>query len=392
MSDKPVILCVDDERNVVDTMQVNLRKHFQVLTALSGPEGLSLIEQRPEIAVVISDMRMPEMDGAAFLAEVKKRAPTVVRMLLTGYSDIDAAMRAVNEGQIFRFLTKPCATEHVLATLEAGVEQHRLVTAEKELLQKTLLGSVKALVDVLALSNPMVLGRASRIRDTVRAVTKLLHLEQPWRVEFAALLAPLCAVWLPEEALRKLYDGEELEPGERLRLAENMATMKRILGHIPRLGPVILLLDELADLAGANQNAVPLAQVSESARVIWAAMELDALEARGQPWTETTQTLRARVDIYGQDLVEALLQWKDDPGQMQVMTIELSELQDGMVLCEDLKTVDDMLILPRGFSLNESFREHVMSFSDRLADRQIKVLMPSKRSGNDSADMTARAN
>lgn len=189
MSTKPTILCVDDELNVVESMKLNLRRHYKVLTAQSGMEALQILQQHTEVAVVVSDMRMPEMDGAKLLAEVKSAAPNVVRMLLTGYSDIDAAMRAVNEGQIFRFLTKPCEPEHLLATLEAGVEQHRLITAEQVLLQRTLLGSVKALVEVMALSNPMALGRAVRIRNTVRKLAKAARLSQTWRLEFAAMLS-----------------------------------------------------------------------------------------------------------------------------------------------------------------------------------------------------------
>ena len=129
MSEKPVILCVDDEPNVIESMSLNLQVHYTVLTASSGPEGLEVLKGRKDVAVVVSDMRMPDMDGAEFLAAVRKVAPSAVRMLLTGYSEIDAAMRAVNEGQIFRFLTKPCETEHLIASLESAVEQYRLVTA-----------------------------------------------------------------------------------------------------------------------------------------------------------------------------------------------------------------------------------------------------------------------
>ena len=191
MTSKPVILCVDDERNVIEGLKLNLSKQYTVLTAVSGREGLEILAKRDDVAVVVSDMRMPEMDGAQFLAEVRRKAPDTVRTLLTGYSDIDAAIRAVNEGQVFRFLMKPCSPEHLIATIAAGVQQYRLITAEREVLQKTLVGSVKALVEVLALTNPMALGRAVRLRDRIRKVATTLALEQPWRVEVAALLSQL---------------------------------------------------------------------------------------------------------------------------------------------------------------------------------------------------------
>lgn len=369
-SEKPIVLCVDDEQNVVESMTLNLRKRYRVLTALSGPMGLEVLHEEPDVAVVISDMRMPEMDGAEFLAEVKAVAPTVVRMLLTGYSDIDAAMRAVNEGQIFRFLTKPCAPDHLLATLAAGVEQHRLITAEKVLLQKTLLGSVRAIIEIMALGNPMVLGRAVRIRDTVRKLSKGLHLEQPWRLEFAALLSQVGTVSLPDETLRKLYDGEELEPGESGRVTESTKTINRILGNIPRLEPVTSLLTEFTELSagGATPDAASL-----EAGLLCAAIDLDLLEAQGHSLAQAIAGLRANGEKYGNDALNAIEKLQDDPGKKQVITVAPEALEDGMVLCEDLKTDDGMLILPRGFAVSASSREHVADFAGRVG-RQIKVL------------------
>lgn len=374
MANKPVILCVDDERNIVDSMRLNLRKHYEVLTALSGSAGLDALREQPEVAVVISDMRMPEMDGATFLAEVKAIAPSVVRMLLTGYSDIEAAMRAVNEGQIFRFLTKPCAPDHLLTTLQAGVEQHRLITAERVLLQKTLLGCVKALVDVLALSNPMALGRAVRIRNKARKLAKRLRIEQIWRIEFAALLSQLGAVSLPDETVRKLYDGDELDPHEHGKLVENMATMNRILGNIPRLEPVTGLLDELRALTDGNAQLSSESRVSLEARLLYASIELDSMEGRGQPLSESLKGFQQSASTYGEDLLDALMGLKNDPEQMQMASIELKDLEDGMVLCDDLKTSDGVLILPRGFAVNAGSREHVFNFADRLEGLRIKVL------------------
>jgi DNA-binding NtrC family response regulator len=114
-------------------------------TATSGKAGLERLSSDGPFAVVVSDMRMPEMNGAAFLAQVRERAPDTVRVLLTGQADLDSAIAAVNEGQIFRFLTKPCAPEMLISSLRAAEEQHRLITAERVLLEQTLHGAVKAL-------------------------------------------------------------------------------------------------------------------------------------------------------------------------------------------------------------------------------------------------------
>lgn len=373
-SNKPTVLCVDDEQNVVDSLQLNLRRHLNVRTALSGAEGLAVLRAEPDVAVVVSDMRMPEMDGASFLAQVKEVAPTAVRMLLTGYSDIEAAMRAVNEGQIFRFLTKPCAPEHLLATLTAGVEQHRLITAERVLLHKTLVGSVRAMVEILALSNPMALGRAMRIRDTVRKLARELALEQSWRVEFAALLSQLGAVSLPDETVRKLYDGDAIDDSERRRLVDNMDTTNKILGNIPRLEPVMELLDALKmHTAGKSLKA---GARDPAAGLLLAAIDLDTLEARGHPLDAILRNLQTSEDTYGQPTLAALRRLREAPGEFRTVVVTVEELVDGMVLCEDLRDADGVVILPRGFALNSSSREHVMNFAEQLRNVPIAVRKP----------------
>ena len=121
-------------------------------------------------AVIVADRSMPGMDGIQLLAKVKACSPNTVRMMLTGNADMQTAIDAVNEGHIFRFLTKPCPPESLTASLQAAIEQYRLITAERELLEKTLRGSVKVLCEVLSVVKPTAFGRASRITRYVTAV------------------------------------------------------------------------------------------------------------------------------------------------------------------------------------------------------------------------------
>ena len=102
--DAPRVLCVDDEPNVLEGLRDGLSRSFDVHTAESGADALALLERHPDgFAVIISDMRMPVMSGSAFLSQARRISPNAVRLLLTGYSDVDAAIRAVNDGQLFRF-------------------------------------------------------------------------------------------------------------------------------------------------------------------------------------------------------------------------------------------------------------------------------------------------
>ena len=106
----PRILCVDDEPNLLAALERNLFGQFDVVTANGGEAGLAAIAEGPPFAAIVSDMRMPGMDGAAFLAAARARAPDSVRLLLTGQADATSAIAAINQGAIFRFLCKPCPT------------------------------------------------------------------------------------------------------------------------------------------------------------------------------------------------------------------------------------------------------------------------------------------
>src|SRR2546425_12554409 len=119
----PRVLCVDDEARVVEALVPHLRKEYDVRTALSGAAGLQVLKEMGGAAVVLSDMRMPEMDGATFLHHVMHFYPDATRMLLTGEPGQDAAVAAVNKAQIFRFLKKPCPPAELKVAVEAGVTQ-----------------------------------------------------------------------------------------------------------------------------------------------------------------------------------------------------------------------------------------------------------------------------
>ncbi|WP_342117441.1 HD domain-containing phosphohydrolase [Pseudoduganella sp. OTU4001] len=127
------ILCVDDEPNILSSLRRLFRgKGYQVLTAESGAEGLQLLEKET-VDLVISDMRMPEMDGARFLAKVRERWPNTVRLLLTGYSDVQSIQDAINCGEIYRYITKPWDDSDILLIVRQALERHELELEKQRL-------------------------------------------------------------------------------------------------------------------------------------------------------------------------------------------------------------------------------------------------------------------
>lgn len=130
------ILFVDDEQGVLDGYERLLRKEFTVFTAVGGFQGLLTIEKHGPFAVVISDMRMPGMSGAEFLSQVRQKAPNSARMLLTGFSDMDVAIEAVNKGNVLRFLTKPITKEAMVEVINLGIVHYKQTIEDGELLKK----------------------------------------------------------------------------------------------------------------------------------------------------------------------------------------------------------------------------------------------------------------
>ena len=234
--DLPRVLCVDDEAHVVEALVLLLRKDYEVHTALGGSEALKVLKQIGGAAVVVSDMRMPGMDGALLLHTVMGFYPDTARILLTGEPGRDAAVAAVNKAHIFRFLTKPCPPDQLRAAVEAGVMQHRLVKAERSILKETLLGCVKALIDVLAITNPIAFGRASRLKRLSVEFADALNFRDYWQLEAAAMLSQIGYLSLPPMLVEKLYNGERITPAYPLGYAARCARLRSV-SNVPRADP-----------------------------------------------------------------------------------------------------------------------------------------------------------
>lgn len=371
------VLCVDDEPAVLEGLALHLRRRYDVLTAAGGPAGLEVARRTPDLAVVVSDMRMPGMDGAAFLAQVRQALPDASRLLLTGYAGLDAAIAAVNEGQVFRFLTKPCAPAALMAAVEAAAAQHRLVTAERVLLEQTLHGSVKALTDVLALASPASFGRATRIKQVAADLAAALDLRERWPVEVAAMLSQLGAVALPAETAEKLHHGRPLTPEEQRMVARAPAVAEQLLAHIPRLEPVREVLAAYAKGAPpAPAGADPRRRAAaRAAQVLLVASDYDALEAQGSSLGRAVDAMRGRPERYDREVLAALLTSRAAAVAAEQREVPLAALQPGMVFAEDVKLKSGALLVARGYEVTAGFLERARNFPEGSVREPLRITL-----------------
>jgi response regulator RpfG family c-di-GMP phosphodiesterase len=373
------VLCVDDEARVVEGIALHLRRDYQVHTALSGDEGLLKLKEIGGAAVVVSDMRMPIMDGATFLKRVMRAYPEATRILLTGEPGRDAAVTAVNEGQIFRFLTKPCPPEQLKSAIEAGVIQHRLISAERVLMQETVIGCIQALIDVLAIANPVAFGRASRIKRLAMEFATAVGCTGFWQLEAASMLSQLGYLSLPVELVEKLYYGERLTPEEQV-LSEGVPLVaNKLLGHIPRLEPILQILSATSS-SNEQLRALGEGTIGLGARILSLVLEYDTLVVQGHSSDVAVQTVRSKSARYGAPLIEKFAtQLGAGAGTNEIREMPLRLVKPGMTIMDDLRTHLGTLLVPRGFEVSETFMERLPNFGATILAEKIKVLVPAAK-------------
>ncbi|SPF32385.1 conserved hypothetical protein [Syntrophobacter sp. SbD1] len=371
------ILFVDDDPNILAGFERQLRKTFTVETALGGEQGLIAVSGKGPFSVIVSDLRMPGMDGIQFLSRVKEAAPDSVRIMLSGNADLHAAIDAVNDGHIFRFLTKPCEPQTLSNALAAGIRQYQLICAERELLEKTLRGSIKVLIGILELTNPEAFGRAARITRLVKKIARAMQEPNLWQIETAAALSHIGCVILPEEALKKLYRGEELTGEEAQLFAMHPSIASDLLSYIPRMETVAKIIigqEKSFDGSDSEENE----EILPGSRILKAVLDYDSIRASNVPDGEALQIMASRAGRYDPNVLAALqMVLGIEPGY-EKMGISIDGLKDGMILDADLYLLDGRMLAAKGYRVNLILRERMKNFITKPGIMEpIRVLVPS---------------
>jgi len=376
----PKVLFVDDDPNILAAYQRHLRKQYQIDTALGGDRGLEAIAKAGPYAVIVSDLKMPGMNGIQFLSKVREAAPDTVRMMLTGFAELQTAIEAVNQGNIFRFLTKPCPPDILSQALNMGIEQYRLITAERELLEKTLRGSIKVLTQILSLVNPEAFGRASRLSRYVREIGLVMKFPGIWLLETAAMLSQIGFILLPEETLKKIYHGQPLTPEETQLLDMHPFITADLLKNIPRLegiAKIIAYQEKRYDGSGIPVDAVHKEEIPLGARILKTALDFDTLQTAGDSKNRAIAQLKQRPGWYDPKVLTALeaVVWIE--GKFQVRVIPLRELQDNMILDDDVCTTSGILLIAKGQEVNQLIRRRLHDFAENVGVKEpLQVLVP----------------
>lgn len=360
------VLCVDDDPNVTTLLTRLLAATFDVAVANAAPAALAQLTDDARFAIVVSDLRMPGTDGVTLLGEIRERSPDTVRILLTGNGDLETAIAAVNRGHIFRFLEKPCTPDQLRTAVAAAAEHHRLITAERVLLEQTLQGSVKALVNVLALAQPQAFGRSTRVRRHVAALAERVGESDVWPIEIAALLSQVGCAALPQATVDRYLAGETLSEGEAESIAALPETAQEVIAGIPRLEAVREILRfQDTPFRGGEPNALSAANPSgdrlpRGARMLKIALDFDLLELQGAAAGDALTTMRSRTGWYDPELLASFADLVGAPAHgVSLERMRLSQVRAGMVFAADVRAENGLLLVARGQEVSASLVDRI---------------------------------
>lgn len=406
---RPKVLVVDDESGVLSACARALRRvDAEVLTADSPVRGLEL-STTTDFAVIVSDQRMPEMSGAQFLEQVSQRSPDTVRVILTGYADVNLAMDAINRGGVYRYLTKPWNDDDLRSVVSQGLEQYSLVRENRRLqeltkqqndelrqlnasleqrveertadinrlngeLRSSLLGSIRVLAELTEMHSRVIGSHGQRVAALCRQLAPLLEMTGAdlVQLEIAALIHDIGKIGIPAEVARKrdaaLSAQErtvmELHPGRGeaiIRMVPNLALAANIVrhhherldghGYPDRLGgEQIPLGSRIIAVASAYDNVLNSRDTFESVTPVKALQVIEQITA-GRFDPRVVDALRR---VVGAQV--------DSVQQAAEIEVRLRDLRVGMKLSRELKTTRGVLLLPKDCQINAEHLSRVRTF------------------------------
>ncbi len=403
-SEQATLLCVDDEKQILAALKRLFRPlPYRVLSASSGEEGLAVLAQET-VHVVISDMRMPQMDGAAFLEQVAEIWPQTVRLLLTGYADLGSAVDAVNKGRIYAYLSKPWDDNELALTVRRAVEQQSLealvqrqneelkllneqledkVRARTEELRQTMgflekaneslkkqyVTSVKVFANLMEIREGDVAtpssGHSRHVAEQARQLALRMELEKAdvQDILFAALLHDIGKIALPDTLLGRTY--KEMSVGERLQFEKHpLVGQAALIGMAHLQGAAVLIRSHHERFDGAGYpDKLHSDQIPLGARILAVVNDYDALLTgdfsglRYSPQEARDFLLDEGRRRYDPAVVKHFIALLDDAAGDQIddhdeLCLKSNALKNGMVLTQDLITKEGVMLLSKGHLLD----------------------------------------
>ena len=361
------ILLVDDEKNLLDGLKRRFHRKFTIDVADNAKKGLQQLQSNVKYALVISDQQMPGMDGIAFLKEVMKTYPHTVRIMLTGKADKQNTIDSVNECQVFRYLSKPCSLDELANAINDGLVYHRSLISDFELLQKTMSGSVKLLIDILKINDPDHFIHISALRKMAQQFVTGMDTVNAWELDMAIMLSPIGNAALPPEISAKRIQGTSLN-----RIEQNLMTSAPKIAHdlllnIPQMKAVadtIHYMDKAYDGSGFPFNTVKGRDIPIGSRIMFLLNHI-VQQTDGKLPTDTDfAALEKNKHLFDPRLFQRAIETLQQVKQSEYirLNVPITDLMQGDTLVEDLRTKAGDLALSAKNELTETLLQRVINF------------------------------
>lgn len=368
------VLFVDDDVHLLQALRRSLRKRLDLVTAEGGEEGLRCFDDEGPFSVVVADMRMPRMDGIAFLQAVRRRSPQTIRLMLTGNNDLETATKAVNHGEVFRFLNKPCHPDELVQAVTDGQRQFQLEQAERDLLERTLTGTVHLMTDILAMVDEEDRLSSADLQADLRWLCQAFAVDPAWPVEVAGQLHHIGVVGLPPGTVVRWRNGRILDHEEQNMIAEIPVIGSQFLANVPRLEPVaqiVLWQDKHFDGGGHPPGGYSGEDIPIGSRILKVLKDLAEAEQTGIHRCDALVSMLHRDGVYDMRLVEALAgRYPVSAPTVESATIEeparvercARDMKVDSVVLADVKTVDGAVLVSAGNRITGPMLQRLVNF------------------------------
>ncbi|MCK5076594.1 MAG: hypothetical protein KAR38_09470, partial [Calditrichia bacterium] len=311
-------------------------------------------------------------NGVQLLSKIKDLSPDTIRIMLSGHADFNTTIEAVNEGNIFRFLTKPCPPQHLKKALQDGIKQYHLIKAEQELLNKTLKGSIKILIEILSMIDEKSFSRSLKLKNYIRELANTKVISDIWDIEIAALLYPIGQVTIPTEVINKYRKNEKLNDVEKKMVERIPQLGYELLRKIPRLENVansVLYSVKNFDGSGFPGGNIKGLNIPLGARIIKILNDLILLTEKEKSKEKIIDKLHKRIGLYDPSLLSvilsnvSILEMQDSKLIKKPRAIGLNELQAGQVLMDSIETDSGQLLIMAGQEISETILLRIKNWS-----------------------------
>ena len=380
------ILWVDDEPQVISSFGRILRSKFTIVGANSAHLGLEKLKGKEQFSVIVTDMTMPEMDGIEFLHHVHKDHPEIVCVMLTGNHDQKTAVRATNEGEVFRFLNKPISIDDISQVFNEAITEHKLLVHKRELLGKTLSGCVRVLTDVIQIIDPVIFADNVKARSLIEKLEAPLKLSNAPTLILANMLSGIGLVSIPTNYLVKLHSNQPLSPQERKLFDRIPEISESILSHVPSLEDICEIIRYLKkdfDGGGRPIETIRGKDIPWASRFLRVVKDLAYYHSWGLTWQNALSRMRKRIGTYDPKILDqmdsvfkkeegvpAILREEKQSEESGLVKIGISEVKIGQCVASDIESKEGILLLKAGELITPVNYERIKNYAELVGVKE----------------------